>query len=348
MASFISGKSYESDPQARTASDNRVVICPTASPKGGARVALNDKTEWEKLKKDVDALYAPVAPTPTPPTPTPPVPPVLVGPAKPTLTTPITVTVTQANKTNVQLDPTKDYILVQSGPLTGSVRVYGGRNIIWEGMRVTIPFVKNSADMSFVYARRSPQFDNFTGHLYVADFRINGDVSEGIVANCKGTNAKVTIFNGRAEILTRAYTRVSNGGLGPDLSAAPTWGTKFSVGQPTYDGMVARATGAWWDEHNDFFQSWAMPNTIHIEHVTVITPCQFNYVEPASGKKLILKDINVHPYEAPWDHSRIAAQLFWHDGWDVSVDNVWADWGSTGLTGVKPGIPPAGDFVPAA
>ena len=88
-----------------------------------------------------------------------------------------------------------------------------------------------------------------------------------------------------------------------------------------------------------------MPPSIHIERMTAITACQFDYLEPSSGKKLFLKDINVKPYALPNGGEKVAGRFFWASGWSVTVQNVWAAWADKGLPGVQDGVPPGGDFV---
>jgi hypothetical protein len=267
------------------------------------------------------------------------------GPAPPALINPQTVTITDSAKT-LNLDPNRDYVIQQAGTLTGNVRVYGGRNVIWRGMRVIVPPQQNASTTAFRYARRGPQFDGFTGHLFIEDYRITGDLAEGIVANVPSgfAGGRVTLFNGRCELLTRAYTRMVNG---VPASRAPTWGTSYSPGASTYDGMKAYESGKWWDEHNDCFQSWSMPQAVHIERVTGVTPCQFDYLEPDGGNRtLTLKDVNARQYTAPWDGSKVSGRFFWGSGWTVTLDNVWGDNSDAGFSGVKQGVPPGGDFVP--
>jgi hypothetical protein len=317
-------KIYEDNPQI-SVKENGVDV---------ARLSLS-WNEWDALKTKTESLRD----IPEPP---PPPPPASVGPTPPSLSNPTTIVAKTGQTFN--LDPTKDYIITQSGPIAGGARFNGGRNIIWRGMRVHIPVVPNSAGAAFHTARNAPHFEGFKGHLFIEDFRITGDVGEGIIGN---GDFKVTIYNGRTELVTRAYTRMVNGVA---VGRAPTWGTSYTTrGTPTYDGLTSYVTGIYWDQHNDCFQSWSMPQEIHIEKVTGVTPCQFMYLEPDTGnRKLTLKDINVRQYVAPWDGSKISDHYFWAQGWEVTVDNVWSDNGKTnfGVPNVQNGIPPSGDFVP--
>ncbi|MDT7782860.1 MAG: hypothetical protein QOF58_1279 [Pseudonocardiales bacterium] len=268
------------------------------------------------------------------------------APAAPTLTNPVTLTVSNTNK-SVSASSTTDCIIQQSGTLTGNVIVTGCNDIIWRGMRVSIPVQPNGTGSAFANARQGPEFANYTGHLYVEDFRVGGDdMAEGIIFNPASSTAKATFYNGRCELVSRAYTRMVNG---KPAGRAPTWPTDMGTtrGVPTYDGLATWATGRYWDEHNDCFQSWAMPQAIHIQKVTGVSPSQFDYLEPdTANRTLTMKDVNARQYTAPWDGSKVSDQFFWASGWDVTLDNVWADNTRHGLPGVKQGVPPLGDFVP--
>lgn len=306
-------------------------------------------TDWKAVTPCTTTIYSAaeakefadlVKPDPAPDPPPPP------GPDAPTLTNPVTITLSPTAKTASKGTGT-DCIVQASGPLPGGVRVDGCHNIIARGLRINGPMVPNATGSAFALARRALQFVGYSGHLYVDDLRIAGDIAEGVQFNTNGAaGTKATFYNVRCELVTRAYSRSVNGVF---ASRAPTWPNSYSVGQATYDGLAAFASGSRWDEHGDCFQSWAMPQSIYMEKVTGVTPTQFMYLEPDStGRTLTMKDVNARQYTAPWDGSKVTDQYFWAEGWATNLTNVWGEGTRTERHGVpyQNGVPPLGDFVP--
>lgn len=274
--SAIKGKDY---PNAITKLESSRLVFRSS---GGTVLAQAYPTEAEK-----QALVKAWSTSPTPP-PVDPPPPTGDLVAPPTLTSPTTVDVPSAVNSAITLDKSKDYILVGKG--AGGLKVIGGRNVIWRGGHITIPYVGDYSNWGgdgkkWQRARFGPDFEDFTGTVFVEDFRMDGvDISEGIDANTSSPNTKFVLQKFRiGPVTTRAIQKWVNGS--PTVN--PAWG-----GEP-YAPLTRLASGKYWDNHGDAFQSWSMPTKIILNYGTVITSCQFNFLEGPHSSEVLFKNINI-------------------------------------------------------
>jgi Big-like domain-containing protein len=109
--------------------------------------------------------------------------------APPTLTNPITINVTNANK-QLYLDPTRDYRLNITEQLIGKPGLYinGGHNVVVIGGHITM----NTAGTSSFWDRTAVKLYNSTGVVHLEGLLIDGAyLSDGIVTASPNTTLQV-------------------------------------------------------------------------------------------------------------------------------------------------------------
>jgi hypothetical protein len=278
----------------------------------------------------------------------------------PVLTSPTTITLPTTRNQDVNLDPAKDYILKSTGPLSGGLRINGGRNIIWHGGHVKIDYVGEPSDYGnndklWQRARFGPQFSNFTGTVFLEGYLQDGlDGTEGIdaLSSAPGSRFVMQAFN-VGPLTSRAILKWVNG--------QPTINPNFG-GEP-YAPLHRLASGIFWDNHPDAWQSWQTPTQTVLDVGTVSTSAQFNYLEGwRPGSSVRFNRINVRPFV--FSNRSWIYQAFGVSGaGDFNVSDVWVepilsrgnavqdyvqiyDGASSAWVGnVKLGVPPGGDFA---
>ncbi len=180
--------------------------------------------------------------------------------APPTLSSPITVTLSNSNK-NAKLDPTKDYIVKLSGKITGtgSVNISGGRNVVLIGGEINHTETGGPAN--------NPGKDqlgltlkNWTGTMHVEGLYISGTtLGEGIDVDTRSPGAILQLQNIRVD--TVKGTQATN--------------------------------------HADIVQNWGGPTVYRIDRLTGSTSYQGFMVQPIQfdsamlTKEMDFRNINV-------------------------------------------------------
>jgi hypothetical protein len=278
----------------------------------------------------------------------------------PALVSPTTITLPTTRNQDVNLDPAKDYILKSTGALPGGLRVNGGRNVIWRGGHVKIDYVGEpvdygSNDKLWQRARFGPQFSGFTGTVFIEGYLQDGlDGTEGIdaLSSAPGSRFIMQAFN-VGPLTSRAIIKWVNG--------LPTINPDFG-GEP-YAPLHRLASGIFWDNHPDAWQSWQTPTQTVLDLGTVSTSAQFDYLEGwRTGSSVRFNRINVRPFV--FNNRSWIYQAFGVSGaGDFGVSDVWVEpiasrgnavqdyvqvynGGPTAwISNVKLGVPSGGDFA---
>jgi hypothetical protein len=245
----------------------------------------------------------------------------------PVLSSPTTISVTDENA-RLMLDPDKDYVIrMPSTPVTadGGVWIVGGRNVVMIGGEIF--------DDTPISDGMSP--DHAYG-LYLKDQ--TGTVHlEGLWIHGRGIGQAIVLAEGRGATVQLQHSRLE---------------TLHPVGQV----------------HTDGIQSWAGPYRLRLWDVTIRTAgvglqTQPNQFVPVPVDTWEYRRVNIRQttddayalWKAPGEGAwwREIHEAFWvenlgHFAWPDR--SSWNPGGGAKVEGqkLKVGIPPGGDFVPAA
>jgi hypothetical protein len=240
--------------------------------------------------------------------------------SQPALEDPERLVVT-SDDAHLRLQDGRDYLIEFGEPVSriGGVVLDGGRNVVLRDGHITIP--PAGPDPS-IQDRRGLFIQEQTGTVHVERLVIDnsgGDLSEGI--QIAAPDAVVQLIDVRV------------------------------------DGVHARDQVEFTDNHPDVVQPWGGVRELRVERLTGVTAYQgiFLKADRAPIGRVILRDVNLRGVEG-------ARYLLWAaPEVEVEVDNVWiepAPRRSHRLSvrpeppdrtwaGVRIGVPPDGDFVPA-
>lgn len=135
----------------------------------------------------------------TPPPPPPPPPPT-TGPeltwAPPTLSSPTTINVSNANHT-ITMNPSLDYIINVVSPITvsGGLTLTGGRNVVLIGGEVNFASFFGTSAISRGQENRGLYLKNWTGTMHIEGLAILGALGEGIDVDTRTVGAVLQIEN---------------------------------------------------------------------------------------------------------------------------------------------------------
>lgn len=244
--------------------------------------------------------------------------------APPTLTNPITINVTNADR-SIQMNQNQDYIIQLSEKLTGQLNLYGGNDVVLIGGHIEVPWAGDFEDLDSIGSRRGMYVQNWTGTLHIEGVLINGpDLAEGINVDTRTEGAILQLQNVRVE----------------DVHGRPEEAACY-----TCQGV----------HHPDIIQNWGGPTYYRIDRFTGSTDYQGFMMQPTKyGDPTLLADFRNMNLSGT-DGYLIYRTTTGTD--DYNLDNVWLyksnghkyaykesdpEWNALNF-----GLPPGGDFVPA-
>jgi hypothetical protein len=241
----------------------------------------------------------------------------------PALTSPITVNVSNTNR-SLTLDPAKDYIIKFAEVISsGNLSITGGRNVVLIGGHITVPW--RGAWPVDGNLRRGLYLKHWTGTMHVEGLLIDGeDLAEAIDVDTRTLGATLQIQNVRV-----GYVHGR-----PEESACYT------------------CSGV---HHPDIIQNWGGPTYYRIDRLTGSTNYQGLMMQPTQyGYPTVLADFrnmnlvgdggylifrtssgtDDYVFRNAWFHKTTGSKYAYPES-----DPEWS--------GFSKGVPPGGDFVPA-
>ncbi|QRK09911.1 hypothetical protein JQX13_07350 [Archangium violaceum] len=234
--------------------------------------------------------------------------------APPALTNATTVNVTNADR-SINLDKTRDYVLVIKEKLLGGLSIHGGRNVVLIGGHIEIQRVTD---------RRGLFLDGWTGTMHV----------EGLLIDGEHLGDAVVISTGTAGTILQLQ----------NVRTGKVHGTPEEAACYTCPGVY----------HPDVLQNYGGPTYYRIDRLTGSTNYQGLMVQPEEfGTSTVLADfrnMNITSdgayfiYRASGTQDFVLTNVWFYKAQGTKYgypenDPEWA--------AIKKGLPPGGDFVPA-
>lgn len=249
--------------------------------------------------------------------------------APPTLVNPTTVVISNASPKANKLDPTKDYIIRISGdgstsgpktPVTteGGINIYGGHNIVVIGGEVDA----NTVGASPGQTNRGLYLQNWTGTLHIEGVWVAGSqLGEGIDIGNSNVGAILQLENIRIETV-HGTQATNHADIIQNWSGPTTYRIDHLTGSSIYQGFFIQS-----------MQFGPMTDTIDFRNVNLTGTQGAGHYMFYNATGLTTANVSLtNVYSNPQYPGSVPCGCY------PETDPIWK--------AIKPGVPPAGDFVP--